>query len=130
MGLRAWLRGEDVVSGDETRTIKPEAGEVPLTGTTTPLIWSGASFWRLQPVEALAIADVWSAVRVLADSVSSLPLHVYRKRDDGARERVTSGRLVELIDRPSPGVSEADLNNRVAQVAAEAARRARAVGRR
>jgi phage portal protein BeeE len=52
------------------------------------------------PVAALAIANVWAAVRVLADAASSLPLHVYRKTDSG-RERVTSGKLVELLGRPA-----------------------------
>jgi phage portal protein BeeE len=46
----------------------------------------------------------------LADAVSSLPLHVYRKTEL-RRERVTSGRLVDLLERPSPGVSEADLTS-------------------
>jgi HK97 family phage portal protein len=49
-------------------------------------------------------------VRCLADAVSSLPLHVYRKTDIG-RERVTSGKLVELIEHPGPGLTEADLTS-------------------
>jgi phage portal protein BeeE len=108
MGLLSYLRGDDLLSRDETRAIKPEAGEVPLSGSALPQIWSGPSFWPLRPVDALAIADVWSAVRVLCDAASSLPLHVFRRAERG-RQRVTSGRLVELIDRPSPGISEADL---------------------
>jgi HK97 family phage portal protein len=51
---------------------------------------------------------VWAAVRCLADAASSLPIHVYRKVPAG-REKVTSGRLVELLDRPSPAVTQADL---------------------
>jgi phage portal protein BeeE len=35
------------------------------------------------PTAALAIADVWAAVRVLADAASSLPIHVYRKTTQG-----------------------------------------------
>jgi HK97 family phage portal protein len=108
MGLKAWLKGEDLM---EDRAIKPDPGEsreIPLYGL--PTVWSGTDFWHLQPTEALAVADVWSAVRVLADAVSSLPLHVYRKTADG-RERVTSGKLVELLERPSPGVTEADLTS-------------------
>ena len=56
----------------------------------------------------MAIADVWAAVRVLADAASSLPLHAYRKGAAG-RQRVTSGRLVELLDQPAPATSQADL---------------------
>jgi HK97 family phage portal protein len=103
--LRSWLRGEDVV-GDETRALEPdrdlrEGYQLPLraayTGTT------------VTPTQAMGIGDVFAAVRVLSDSASSLPLHVYRKRDDGARERVTSGKLVDLLDRPAPGTTQADL---------------------
>ena len=46
-------------------------------------------------------------VRVLADAASSLPLHVYRHGN--GRERVTSGKLVDLFDRPSAGSTQADL---------------------
>jgi phage portal protein BeeE len=45
---------------------------------------------------------------VPADAASSLPLHVYRKTAQG-REQVTSGRLVELLARPGPSTSQADL---------------------
>jgi phage portal protein BeeE len=103
MGLLSYLRGDDLRDRTESRSIKPDPGEsreIPLYGL--PAVWSGTDYWNLRPVEALAIADVWSAVRVLSDAVSSLPLHVYRKTADG-RERVTSGRLVELLERPSPG---------------------------
>jgi HK97 family phage portal protein len=58
----------------------------------------------------LAIADCWAAVRVLSDAVSSLPLHVFRRTGQG-RERVTSGKLVDLLAKPGPGVSEADLTS-------------------
>jgi hypothetical protein len=35
-------------------------------------------------------------------------LHVYRQTAVG-RERVTSGKLVDLLDRPGPATSQADL---------------------
>jgi HK97 family phage portal protein len=47
-------------------------------------------------------------VRVLADAASSLPLHVYRRAGEG-RERVSSGKLVDLLERPGPATSQADL---------------------
>jgi HK97 family phage portal protein len=103
--LTAWLRGEDVV-GDETRALEPdrnlrEGYQLPLraayTGTT------------VTPTQAMGIGDVYAAIRLLSDSASSLPLHTYRKREDGSRERVTSGKLVDLLDRPAPGTTQADL---------------------
>jgi HK97 family phage portal protein len=106
VGLRSWLRGEDLL--DERRSLPRPDNELPLAGL--PTIVSGSTYWKLSPVEALAIADVFAATRVLCDAVSSLPLHVYRKADAG-RERVTSGKLVDLLERPAPGVTEADLTS-------------------
>jgi Phage portal protein len=113
VGLLSYLRGDDLLEDrtstpSEARALPQPDNELPLSGL--PTVGSGPSFWKLTPVEALAIADVWAAVRVLSDSVSSLPLHAYRKTELG-RERVTSGRLVDLLERPSPGVSEADLTS-------------------
>jgi hypothetical protein len=45
--------------------------------------------------------------RRLAEAASSLPLHVYRKADAG-RERVESGSLYDLLERPGPA-TQADL---------------------
>jgi HK97 family phage portal protein len=112
--LWRYLRGTDLLEDSsnqpkgEARSLPPPENQLPLAGL--PLIWSGVSKWELSPVEALAVADCWAAVRCLADGVSSLPLHVFRKTEQG-RERVTSGRLVELLERPSPGVTEADLTS-------------------
>jgi HK97 family phage portal protein len=109
VGLRSFLRGDDILSSStESRSLPAPENQLPLWGL--PTIVSGPTYWKLRPVEALAIADVWAAVRVLADAVSSLPLHVYRKTDTG-RERVTSGKLVELLERPGPGLTEADLTS-------------------
>src|SRR3954469_23246015 len=86
---------------------KTEDRRIPPAENALPLVPSYSSS-SITPVAALAIADVWAAVRVLADAVSSLPLHVYRHTGDG-RERVTSGKLVDLIDRPGPGTTQPDL---------------------
>jgi phage portal protein BeeE len=102
VGLLRYLRGTDIIenSRTENRALPTPENELPLLGAYT------AS--PITPTAALAIADVWSAVRVLADAASSLPLHVYRRTATG-RERVTSGKLVDLLDRPGPGTSQADL---------------------
>jgi HK97 family phage portal protein len=101
MGLMSWLRGDDVL-GDETRALPMPDNQIPWRSPyylTSP---------EVTPVTALAVADVWSAVRCLCDAASSLPLHVYRRTQQG-RERVTSGRLVDLLDKPAPSTSQADL---------------------
>jgi HK97 family phage portal protein len=102
MGLLSRLRGDQYMEGayDEQRALPRPENELPLLSAYT------AS--NITPTAALAIGDVWAAVRVLADAASSLPLHVYRKTADG-RERVTSGKPVDLLDRPGPATTQADL---------------------
>ncbi len=84
----------------ESRSLPRPENELPLMAgfTATPI----------SPLQALQIGDVWAAVRVLADAASSLPIHVFRKTGDG-RQRVTSGKLVDLLEYPGPGVTQADL---------------------
>lgn len=100
MGLLSYLRGDRFLEGayasDETRALPSPENELPLMAAYTSS--------TVTPAAALAIADVWAAVRVLADAASSLPLHVYRKNGD-SRERVIGGKLNDLLDRPSPGTS-------------------------
>lgn len=106
MGIRSFLRGDDL---REDRSTQPagEARSLPPAENQLPLMAAYTSS-TVTPTAALAIADVWAAVRVLADAASSLPLHVYRKTDVG-RARVTSGKLVDLLNRPGPATTQADL---------------------
>src|SRR5918994_3054999 len=105
MGLLSYLRGDDL--RDDLREDKTETRSLPAPENELPLLGAYTAS-SITPAAALAIADVWACVRVLADAASSLPLHVYRKLGAG-RERVTSGRLVELLERPAPATSQADL---------------------
>jgi HK97 family phage portal protein len=106
MGLLSYLRGDRFDEGaystraDEQRALPRPENELPLLAAYTAT--------NITPTAALAIADVWAAVRVLADAASSLPLHAYRKTEQG-RQRVNSGRLADLLDRPAPGTTQADL---------------------
>ena len=90
MGLLSYLRGDDLLE-DRTTHTPSEARSLPPAENQLPLMGAYTSS-TVTPTAALAIADVWAAVRVLADAASSLPLHVYRKTADG-RERVSSGTL-------------------------------------
>lgn len=60
----------------------------------------------------MRIADVYACVRCLADAAASVPLHVYRQGKQG-RVRVTSGRTSDLLDRPAPTVTQANLVGQV-----------------
>jgi len=59
------------------------------------------------PANALAIADVYAAVRCLSDAAASVPLIPYRRTADG-RTRA-DGRLADLLRRPAPGATQANL---------------------
>jgi HK97 family phage portal protein len=58
---------------------------------------------------ALAIADAYAAIRVLADSVASLPWRVYRDTGNGRQAAGPDTRLVRLLQHPSPGSTSCDL---------------------
>src|SRR5215218_3915791 len=58
---------------------------------------------------ALTVSDAYACVRVLADSISSLPLHVYRKTEQGRVRAGENSRAVQLLNRPSPGTTGVDL---------------------
>ncbi len=68
---------------------------------------------NITPANALGVADAYACVRALSDAAASLPLHVYRRTDAG-RERLC-GRTAELLERPAPAVTQANL---VAQIVA------------
>lgn len=51
---------------------------------------------------AMRVAAVFAAVRVIAETIGSLPLHMYRRRTDGGRERAEGHPLQILLhDRPN-----------------------------
>src|SRR3954447_8323464 len=62
---------------------------------------------------ALRVADAYACVRCLADSVASLPLHAYRKTAAGRVPAGGSQRIGQLLNRPSPGSTSADLLSQV-----------------
>jgi HK97 family phage portal protein len=105
--LSRYLRGTDLLE-DRTTDTPSEARSLPRPDNELPLLGSYTAS-SITPTAALAIADVWSAVRVLADAASSLPLHVYRDAPSGGRDRVRTGRLPSLLGRPAPATSQADL---------------------
>ena len=54
-----------------------------------PLSARGSSGMRVSPDSALRLAAVYACVRVLSETMASLPLVVYRARPDGGKDRVT-----------------------------------------
>src|SRR3954462_105499 len=74
---------------------------LPFPGTSPPL--------DVTTVNALRVADAYACVRVLADSISSLPLHVYRRTPTGRVPAGEGSRAVQLLRSPSPGSTGVDL---------------------
>jgi HK97 family phage portal protein len=72
-----------------------------------PSIFGGRA-GDVTPSSALAVANVWTCVKALTDAAASLPLIPYRRTAAG-RERVESGLLAELLRRPAPAVTQANM---------------------
>jgi len=66
-----------------------------------------ASPSTVTPANAMAIADVYAAVRCLSDAAASVPLIPYRKTADG-RTRA-DGPLSDLLRQPAPAQTQANL---------------------
>src|SRR3954462_6596213 len=78
---------------------------LPFPGTSPPL--------DVTTVNALRVSDAYACVRVLADSISSLPLHVYRRTPQGRLPAGENTRAVQLLNRPSPGSTGVDLVSQI-----------------
>jgi HK97 family phage portal protein len=92
--MRFWRRTEQ-------RTI-PDGGPVWPSNGWAPSAYSST------PERALQVGDVWACVRVLADAAASVPLIPYRRTDTG-RVRLSTGMLTNLLDRPAPATTQANL---------------------
>jgi HK97 family phage portal protein len=86
-------------------------GDVPATffqdGFDSSPDWTGAPT-PVTPDSALRIADAYACIRALSDAAASLPLIAYRRRGD-ERERLTTGRLADLLAAPAPATTQANL---------------------
>jgi HK97 family phage portal protein len=86
---------------------KVEERTIPSGGPTWPTDgW--APFAPASPTGALEIADVFACVRALSDAAASIPLIAYRRTTSG-RQRLTSGKLYDLLERPAPATTQASL---------------------
>ncbi len=64
---------------------------------------------RVTPDGALQLATAWACVRLLAETISTLPVGVYRKGRDGARETATDHPLYALLhDSPNADQTAAE----------------------
>ena len=98
-------RGWSIPGLVEDRALTHEETPAP------PALWSWNSEAPLDvtTANALRVSDAYACVRVLADSISSLPLHVYRRTTEGRLPAGENARAVQLLNRPSPGSTGVDL---------------------
>src|SRR3712207_2337110 len=86
----------------EQRVLSVEEGNFP-----PDLIRPTAAGRTVTERSAMAVADVFACVRLLANTAASLPLVCYRRVGEG-RERY-DGTTPELLRRPSPAVTQPNL---------------------
>ena len=77
------------------------------------LPYSRAALLDVNTTNALRVADAYACVRLLADSISSLPLHVYRRTETGRVPAGENSRAAQLLTRPSPGSTGVDLVSQI-----------------
>ena len=94
MGFRNWLRGES----------KRPAEDHALSGGGYSFFFGGTTSGR--PVterSAMQMTAVYSCVRILAEAIAGLPLHVYRQGADGSKVKALHHPLYRLLhDEPNP----------------------------
>lgn len=93
MGFLDWLRGGN------TRPVEDHA-----ISTGYSFFFGGTTSGR--PVterSAMQMTAVYSCVRILAEAIAGLPLHVYRQGADGSKVKATDHTLYRLLhDEPNP----------------------------
>jgi len=87
----------------EDRTLSPPDTRPGL------LPWSTSAPTDVTESNWSRVSDAWACVRLLSDSVASLPPKVFRKTDAGRVEAGPDSRLRALLQTPSPGSTSADL---------------------
>jgi HK97 family phage portal protein len=108
MGLRSYLRGTDILDSSESRALPRAENQYPLAAG-----YSGTPIRTITTSNVLAVADAYACVRVLADSIATLPLKVFRRTDAGRVPAGDEQRLVQLLRRPSPGSTSVDLISQI-----------------
>ena len=93
MGLINWLRGTSSRKSDDH-----------VIGSSYSFLFGPTSSGR--PVterSAMQMTAVYSCVRILAEAIAGLPLHLYRYKDGGGKEKAVDHSLYRLLhDEPNP----------------------------
>ena len=73
-------------------------------GNRTSFLFGGTTAGKMvNERSAMQTTAVYACVRILAEAIAGLPLHVYRYRSDGGKERIPFHPLYHLLhDEPNP----------------------------
>lgn len=74
-----------------------------------PVLMSTSGDGPLSGDAAMRVATVYSCVRLIADTIGTLPIHVKRRMPDGSRITIYNHPVARLLNRPSPLVGRIDL---------------------
>ena len=76
-------------------------------GCTYTFFMGGSSFGKsVNERTAMQMTAVYSCVRILAEAVAGLPIHLYRYNEDGGKEKAVDHPLYRLLhDEPNPEMS-------------------------
>lgn len=99
--------GEIVQAGDARAPGRIRSALIDWLGK--PIGLTTGDFWRewygsqtasgrnVSPESAMRLTAVWACIRLLAETISTLPLKVYQRNDDGSRSEATNNPLYGLL---------------------------------
>jgi HK97 family phage portal protein len=67
------------------------------------------------PESSLRLSAVFACVRVLAETMASIPLQMYERKSKGERERITDHPLIRVLDDPNPYMTQFDVTETLVQ---------------
>lgn len=99
-----WLSRISSLFGSSRSTVNIAHPRDPvLTAMFAPPIDAGVD---VNPASAMSVTAVYACVAFIAETLAMLPLHVYRRKPDGGREKATDHWLYPLLhDAPMEGLS-------------------------
>ncbi|MDZ4779596.1 MAG: phage portal protein [Planctomycetia bacterium] len=97
--LRSWFRRPPAVEERSTHALRLGGGSwfYNLLGDYS----RAASGETVTTSTALQTSAVYAAVKVISESVASMPLHVFERRPDGSRQRVYAPTLRAITEQPN-----------------------------
>lgn len=90
----------DIDLGPAVDGLERKSASRALTAADLAIMMQGATSTAgvgVSPDSAMRYSTVWACVRLLAESIAQMPVHLYRKLPDGSRQRITDHPLAEIL---------------------------------